>query len=311
MPRVPFWLTCFASVWLVSTSRAQETTAPGADGTPQLPFETTPGPITARLGSVAEVAVPEGLAFIDAAGTRKFLELTQNIPSGNELGTVMSADESGATWFVIFTYLDTGHVDDSEKDKLDADDLLEQIQDANDGSNEARVERGWEELTIDGWQKPPFYDSKTNNLTWALIVSSPSGGKSVNWSTKLLGRRGTMNVDFIIDPAELDAALPAFESLLGGFSFQSDETYAQYKPGDKLAQYGLTALVVGGAGVAAAKLGFFAKFGALFVKLFGKFGKLVIVGLIAVGVAIKAAWGWLAGRSEPAAEEPPPELPSA
>src|SRR5215831_12380660 len=57
------------------------------------------GPITAKLGSQAQLVIPQGYLFADSEGTRKFLESNENIPSGEEVG-LLASPKSG--WFVIF-----------------------------------------------------------------------------------------------------------------------------------------------------------------------------------------------------------------
>src|SRR5258705_366491 len=68
------------------------------------------GPVTARLGNVAQIKIPEGYKFTGKEGTRKFLELTQNPPNGSELGTIIpivtkesSGGESHDFWFLSLT----------------------------------------------------------------------------------------------------------------------------------------------------------------------------------------------------------------
>jgi len=46
------------------------------------------GPIVAQLGTGAQIKVPAGYQFADAAGARRFLELTHNPPSEQEAGIV-------------------------------------------------------------------------------------------------------------------------------------------------------------------------------------------------------------------------------
>ena len=87
----------------------------------------------------------------------------------------------------------------------------------------------------------------------------------------------------IVDPESLPTTLPTFKELLGGYAFQSGNSYAEYRQGDKVAKYGLAALVVGGAAVGAAKLGLFTGL-LVFLK---KGWKLVVVGLAAVAAFIK------------------------
>src|SRR6266704_459989 len=78
--------------------------------------------------------------------------------------------------------------------------------------------------------------------------------------------QGVMEVVLIVQPDQLSDTLPAFRNLLAGYSFQSGQSYAEYRPGDKVAKYGLAALVVGGAAVGAAKLGLFAWLAVFFQK---------------------------------------------
>lgn len=237
------------------------------------------GPTTGQLGSVAKIEVPAGMGFTGKAGTTKYLELTQNIPSGQEVGFVAPDDRS---WFVVFEYDSSGHVKDDDKDALDADKLLDTIKEGTEEGNKERERRGYPTMEIVGWHKPPFYDPTTHNLTWSIRGRS-AGGDVINWSTRMLGRTGMMRVDLVADPANIDAAVPQFDELLKGFSYVQGQTYGEFKPGDRIAEYGLAALVAGGAGALAVKTGLIAKFwklivgafvaiGAFFKKLFG-FGK--------------------------------------
>jgi len=77
------------------------------------------GPTNGGL-SEAQVRVPEGCRFAGAAGTREFLEFTENPVSGNERGVMLcrGAGEQ-RSWFVIFAFDDIRLVKDEEKDELD------------------------------------------------------------------------------------------------------------------------------------------------------------------------------------------------
>jgi uncharacterized membrane-anchored protein len=106
---------------------------------------------------------------------------------------------------------------------------------------------------------------------------------------RLLGRRGVMNVDLVLAPEEVDAVVPAFEKVLGGFAFKQGSRYAEFVQGDKVAAYGLTALVAGGAGAALAKSG-----------LLGKFWKAIVVGVLALVGFIKKLFGRGGNEPQPA-----------
>ena len=243
------------------------------------------GPGVGSLGDIAQITVPEGFRFTGQAGTRTFLELTQNPTNGSELGILLPESAEAGRWFVVFDFNSIGYVKDDEKDKLDADDMISSIREGTEAANEERQRRGWATMSIVGWRTPPFYDTRTNNLTWA-ITGSGQDGNVVNYSVRLLGRRGVMNVDLVLSPEEVDAVVPAFEKVLGGFTFKPGSRYAEFVQGDKVAAYGLTALVAGGAGAALAKSG-----------LLGKLWKAIVLGVVALIAAIKKMFG--RGGSEP------------
>jgi len=103
-----------------------------------------------------------------------------------------------------------------------------------------------------------------------------------------------MEVVLIVEPDKLQQTLPTFRTLLANYSFQTGQSYAEYRPGDKVAKYGLAALVLGGAAVGAAKLGLFAWL-AVFLK---KGFKLIIVAVVAIIASIKKLAAKLFGRRQ-------------
>jgi uncharacterized membrane-anchored protein len=234
------------------------------------------GPLTGNLGGHAEMKVPEGFAFADAAGTRKFLEMNENIPSGTELGTVLSMEQG---WFLVFEFDDCGYVKDDEKASLDADAMMKSMMEANIEGNKERAKRGWKPVNLVGWTTPPHYDEATHNLEWGRRLKSEEG-ESVNYDIRLLGRNGVMKVILVAGPKEMDTALPQVRKMLAGYTFKEGQKYAEYRQGDKIAKYGLSALVVGGAAAAAAKFGLF--------KYLGKF-------IILIGIAIAAGFKKIVG----------------
>lgn len=248
----------------------------------------TSGPTTAELGdSLARIEVPEGYVFAGGDETRKFMEMTGNPPSGDELGVIMPAEE-GKNWFLLFEYDEVGFVKDDEKDKIDADAILESVREGTEASNEERKKLGGGEIHVVGWFEKPHYDAKSHNLVWAIEAKGEvDTDRSVNYDVRLLGRKGYISATLVTDPSSLQADLPHVQTLLSGFSFQEGKRYADFVSGDKVAEYGLTALIAGGAGAAAAKLGLFAYLG----KLLAKGGKLIIVGLAALGAGIKKLFG--------------------
>lgn len=253
---------------------------------PDMPNGWTAGPTVGRLGDMATLSVPDGYMFLDARATAKFLVDGQNVPGGDELGAIFRPLPNDDYWFAVFSYDDTGHVDDSERDSIDAAALMQTLKDGNRRGNEERRRRGWDTLDLEGWHQQPFYDLSTNHLTWATIVSA-QGSKSINHSVRLLGRTGTMRVQLVADPGSVDAATFEFNDVLRTYSYNSGQRYAEFRKGDKLAGYGLTALIAGGVGAAAVKTG-----------VLQKFWKLIVLGVVAGIASLKKFYGALFGRRD-------------
>jgi len=263
-----------------------------------------PGPLTAKLGESAEIVVPEGFLFTDKKGAQKLLELTQNIPNGREVGAIIPRTKEGdQLWFVTFEFHEVGFIRDDEKDKLDGDALLKSIKDGTEESNKMRAEKGWPAFHVAGWERPPFYDQRTNNLTWAILGKDDRGEESVNHSIRVLGRQGTMNVDVVMSPAEYSKVLPQFDELVGGLKYREGHRYTDYVSGDKVAGYGLTALIAGGAGALAVKTGLLMKMWKFLVVVFAAAWKAIVAVFVAIGAWLKRMFSRMSGRKEKAKQE--------
>ena len=272
-------------------SVAQEPQPQEQPAQPQIHIDWQRGPVTAKLGEIAEIEIPEGYRFTDKAGAEKVLQATHNLISGQELGAIVSNDSG---WFMIFEFEDTGYVKDD--DKLDADAILKSITENTENANQQRSKRGWRPIHVTGWQTAPFYDPQTHNLTWASLVKgdNPAEEGSVNHSVRILGRKGTMNVDLVASPTEYAATTGNFATLMSGFHFTDGNRYSDFTKGDKMAEYGLTALIVGGGAAVALKTGLLGKLGILLLKLW----KVIIVGFVAIGAAIKKFFQNIFGKEE-------------
>lgn len=252
------------------------------------------GPTIGQLGSIAQLKLPAGYRFTGKEGALTVMELTHNPSSGRELGVVIPAG-GDVKWFMTFEFSDSGYVKDDDKDKLDSDAILKSIQEGTEAANEERRKHGWKPFHVTGWRTQPFYDPLTHNLTWAIDGrgdDSTTPG-SVNHSIRLLGRGGTMDVDLVVAPEDYTASLPQFNAVISGFSYVQGQRYADFRAGDKVAKYGLAALIAGGAGAVLLKTG-----------LLAKFWKLIVVGIAAIAGFIKKIFGSIFGSKETKVEDP-------
>jgi len=230
------------------------------------------GPGEGAIGARAKIRVPEGYSFLDDRNTRRFLELMGNPPRDHHYLIA----PANLDWFAVFSFDAVGYVKDDEK--IDADALLDSLKKGDGPGNEERKRLGMAPITTDGWHVPPHYDAGTRRLEWGMRLRDDKGGLHVNYTSRLLGRSGVMSAILVSSPQTLNEDMKEFNSALAGYEFAAGEKYAEFKSGDKIAEYGLAALVVGGAAAAAAKAGLF--------KSLGKFLWVIIGGALMGGWAL-------------------------
>jgi uncharacterized membrane-anchored protein len=210
------------------------------------------GPCVANIGGIAEINVPEGFIFCDGDNTRILMESMGNLPTHEEVGFL--AGES-FDWFIVFEFSRIGYIRDDEKDTLDHDAMLKSIQKGTEQANKYRKKRGFPNLYITGWEIEPHYNLATNNLEWAIRGKDEYESPFINYNTRLLGRSGVMRVTLVAEPEEIESTIPVYKMNLESFAFKPGNRYAEFRKGDKVAKYGLTALVVGGGAALVAKTG--------------------------------------------------------
>jgi uncharacterized membrane-anchored protein len=203
-----------------------------------------------QIDGKAQFKASAQYTFLDRADTDRFLRLNGNPPHGHSY-TIAPVE---GNWFGILSFADEGYIKDDEK--IDADALLAQLQENNLAGNERKRKEGYDTLTLLAWAIPPRYDAETRRLEWGTrLRSDRDGTELVNVSTRLLGRSGYTSAVLVTTPATLEADLADFKKALKDFDYVSGEKYSEWREGDKVAAYGLGALVVGGAAAAASSKG--------------------------------------------------------
>lgn len=239
------------------------------------------GPTTVTVSGNSTLKLPDDYVFLDPANTAKFEELTHNLSGGKE---VLIGPRS-LQWAAYLEFSDDGYVKDDEK--IDADAILSSLKSSTERANEERRRRGWETMSIIGWAVPPAYNTTTKRLEWATLFESQSE-RGVNFFTKILGRRGVTSVVLVSSPEDQAASVAALNQVLTGYDFNAGERYAEYKPGDKVAEYGLTGLILGGAVAAAAKTGLLKGFWKLIVGFAVAAWKVLAAGVVAAIAGLKS-----------------------
>lgn len=266
--------TIIAFITLLSFTSIQAQTNPLAE------LDWQVGPTKGFIGNKAKIHVPDGYVFLQSEDTKKLMELMENIPGENEY--VFAPDD--LNWFAVFTFSPVGYVKDNES--LDAQSLLDTVTRGTEQGNIERQKRGWSTMSILGWRFQPRYDKQSKLLEWAFLAKeNKSSSQIVNYNTRFLGRTGVMEVVLVADPDTLDSSVAAFKKAINGYSFTSGERYADYRKGDRVAEFGLAALIAGGAAAVATKKGIWAALAGS-IAAAGKFLFAGVIGLFAWFVSL-------------------------
>lgn len=239
----------------------------------------------------AVLHVPDGFRFLATEDARRVLEqLWGNPPDPMVLGMLCPADLSLSDpggWGVIITYTEDGHIDDADAASIDYDELLQTMKGALVEENKARREQHFPEVSLSGWAEPPRYDAATRKLYWARELRFGDDPTPVlNYSIRVLGREGVLELNAVAPIERLPAIKPAMEQVLGFVEFTDGHRYADFDPdSDKTAAYGIGGLIAGAA--IASKTGLLK--GLWIALLAGK--KLIVVGVVAIGAFFARKFG--------------------
>lgn len=221
-------------------------------------------------GALARLRLDNDFRYLEAADARKVLEqLWGNPPDDSVLGMVVPKGRGvldGHGWAVVVTYSDEGYVSDEDAARIDYDGLLQEMKDETREENEAREEAGYESVELIGWAAPPRYDATRKKLYWAKELRfGDAEDHMLNYDIRVLGRRGYLSLNAVAGMDDLADVQAGMQRLLPMVEFDSGARYADFDgSSDKVAAYGIAALVGGGI---AAKAGLFAKLGALLLGL--------------------------------------------
>jgi len=238
----------------------------------------------------AHLDLKPGFRYLAKSDARKVLEdYWGNPPDDNVLGMIVPEKDPLGTehsWAVVVTYSDEGYVSDEDANKIDYNELLKDMKAGTKESNEDRKSQGYQEIELVGWAEQPRYDAGTKRLYWAKeLAFAGESENALNYDIRVLGREGYLSLEAVASMKDLNRVNDGMKQILPMAQFDAGNTYADFNPStDKMAAYGLAALVGGGV---AAKAGLFAKLGALLLA--GK--KFIILIFLAIGAFFKKMFG--------------------
>jgi uncharacterized membrane-anchored protein len=246
------------------------------------------GTVSLRNG-LATLNLPEGYRYLDPDQAQRLLvEGWGNPPGDKPLGMIVPAAINPMTdegWGVIITYVEDGYVKDGDAAKIDYDEMLTEMQTATREGNAERVQAGYSPMELVGWAERPHYDAAAHKLYWARELKVDTfSTHTLNYDVRVLGRQGVLSLNAIAGMQQLPTVQRDMQGVLNFVEFNEGNRYADFSDGDKVAAYGIGALV---AGKVAVKAGFFKI--VLAALLAGK--KFLVIGVIAIAAFLRRLLG--------------------
>jgi uncharacterized membrane-anchored protein len=245
------------------------------------------------------VSIASGIVNLNLNNNFKFLNSEQsnyvlhdlwgNPPRPDVLGMIFPASSGpfdDSSYAFVITYDADGYVKDNDADKINYDDMFKDIKAQETQDNKTREKDGYQPIYMMGWAAQPYYDKQNKVLHWARELQFGSDSvHTLNYDVRVLGRKGILSLNAIASMSELALVKANINEVLKIPEFTPGNKYTDFNSStDKVAEYGIGALVAGGI---LAKTGFFAVIGKFLLAAW----KFIMIGLAALWGAIKKFFG--------------------
>lgn len=190
-------------------------------------------------GSHARISLPSGIEIVTGADAERMAFLL----NGLELPeTVAIAQSRTSDAIVYIDYYDEGFVTDEDWSDIDPDAMLRDISDATEAANAERRRSGMAPMHTVGWLVPPSYDPDKKVARWAIELEE-NGEHFANIQVIKLGRHGYHQTTWAGPVRGVDGTPRFLQTMIDSHSCDEGYRYADYVEGDKLAGFGIGALV--------------------------------------------------------------------
>jgi uncharacterized membrane-anchored protein len=239
------WITAIILLAISVSSAFAEETKPE--------YQWVKGGTTVDMGKdLSTLKLDPSVVYLNDADTQKMQEKIEGSASKKEIGSLFPADAKQG-WYVLFEYDDSGFIKDDEKKSLDADAILASYTKGTEENNKKRSPEN--QLFVTGWDVKPFYEEKTHNLSWSMLAKDAQGNALVNYNVRTLTRHGYISAILVSDPGHLQEDKKVLtELILPNLTIKDGQKYENFDATkDKVSKLGLSALIMGGVGLAVAK----------------------------------------------------------
>lgn len=250
------------------------------------------GPSEISLSDQAKLDLDQNYVFIPKEEAEVYMKAVGNGVNPNLIGLILSED-GGLEWTISIKYNPEGYIREDDAKNWNADNLLTELIEGTEESNVARKAEGYDTFHVVQWIEKPNYDTLNHKLIWSIegkvddipLSDEPDYDRFVNYNTYAFGRNGYLQFTLMTDKSSVEANKVHAANILKATSFNEGNRYEDFVEGqDRVAEYGLAALIVG---AAAKKLGLIGMVGVFLIKIW----KIIAVGAVFAFGAIRRFFG--------------------
>ncbi len=218
--------------------------------------------------SKATIRVPNRFAVALDSDVRNFYEVVNGVSAPKNLEAMIVDTKTKS--LVLYAPVHEGYVKLDDWSDVDPDRMIAEIRENTENANVQRRANGVPPIHVVGWIEKPNLDRSASVVRWA-VEATGEDGPIVNASALVLGRHGYEKLVWVGPKSEEPSLL--LDAARSALSFDTGTEYKDYQAGDRVAEYGIAALVATAVGAkSAAKFGLFA-----LIAAFAKKGWLIIL----------------------------------
>ena len=146
-------------------------------------------------------------------------------------------------------FIGDGYIKGDDWSKVDPDEFLEQLKSASVENNKERLKNGYNTVQDIRWHIKPEFNKDLGYVYYSLIVVFDDGNETYNSTAMVLGREGYTDLTFVFKESIAHLMPNEIDKVVQSFDYNSGVQYSDFKAGDKIAAYGVGALVAGSLGI--------------------------------------------------------------
>ena len=146
-------------------------------------------------------------------------------------------------------FIGDGYIKGDDWSQVDPEEFLEQLKSASVENNKERMKNGYNTVQDIRWHIKPEFNKDLGYVYYSLIVVFDDGNETYNSTAMVLGREGYTDLTFVFKESIAHLMPNEIDKVVQSFDYNSGVQYSDFKAGDKIAAYGVGALVAGSLGI--------------------------------------------------------------